>query len=194
MNIKFKVLLATLVVIGLLLIPSLENVDSSQQSEQPIEYQVITPPAAPDPNDAILEGNIGLTGYGAVNLIIRFFVPDSPDTEVMIAASPTNASGNFTIYGITPGTYDVGVKCDNSKSILVEDAVFTAGNTTEIAFGNLLRGDLNQDDAVIALDFSILNAQFNTIGDCWGYAGDWLMPECPEVATAVGRCYFYIIG
>jgi len=139
---------------------------------------------------ATLTGNVGLTGFGRVNLVVRFFTPDS-DTEICKACAPTDADGDFTIYGIPAGTYDVGVKCDNSKSILVEDEVFSDGDTTDIDFGNLLRGDLNQDDAVVAGDFSILNGQFNTIGDCYGYAGDWLIPVCPSPPPG-GACYGYV--
>jgi len=142
---------------------------------------------------ATLTGNVGLLGQGRVNLVVRFFTPDT-DTELFKACAPTDADGDFTIYGIPVGTYDVGVKSDNSKSILAEDKVFTDGNTTDIDFGNLLRGDLNQDDAVTGIDFSILNGQYNTLGDCYGYAGDWLMPQCPSPPPAGGACYGYVIS
>jgi len=141
---------------------------------------------------ATLAGNIGLTGLGAVNLVVRFFTPNT-QTEVMKACSPTDASGNFTIYGVTPGTYDVGVKCDNSLSLLTEDQVFTEGNTTNINFGNLLRGDLNQNDACTSVDYSILAGNFNKAGACYGYPGNWLIPACPSPPPG-GACYGYVIS
>ena len=141
---------------------------------------------------ATLQGNVNLLGYGAVNLVVRFFTPNT-QTEVMKACSPTDASGNFTIYGITPGTYDVGVKCDNSLSILSEDQVFTEDNTTTINFGSLLRGDLNQDDAVTSPDYSILSSNFNKVGPCYGYPGNWLVPQCPSLPPG-GACYGYVIS
>jgi len=142
---------------------------------------------------ATLAGNVGLMDFGAVNLVVRFFTPNT-QTEVMKACSPTDASGNFTIYGVTPGTYDVGVKCDNSLSLLTEDQVFIDGNTTNINFGNLLRGDLTGDDYVGGTDYSILSGNYNKVGPCYGYAGNWLIPQCPSPPPAGGACYGYIIG
>ena len=123
---------------------------------------------------ATLAGSVTIQG-GQKNLVVRFFTPDT-QTEVMKACSPIDSSGNFTIYGITPGTYDVGVKCDSSLSLLAKDKVFTEGGTTNIAFGTLLGGDLNGDDIVDSGDYSILSANYNKWGGCYGYAGNWLIP------------------
>jgi hypothetical protein len=142
---------------------------------------------------ATLAGNVVLGALTAVNLVVRFFTPNT-QTEVMRACSPTDASGNFTIYGITPGTYDVGVKCDKSLSLLAEDKVFTEGNTTTINFGNLLGGDLNADDWVTGTDRSILLANWGLSGACAGYAGNWLIPQCPSPSPAGGACYGYVIS
>lgn len=155
------------------------------------------PPSSPGPGDAILNGTVNLSAGASlldpVNLVVRFFTPNTT-SEVMRACSPTNVDGNFTIYGITPGTYDVGVKSDNSLSILIEDKVFTGSNTTEIDFSTLKRGDVNNDDYVTSADRSILYLYWGQGGDCWNYTGDWLMPECPA-GIAVGEiCYGYIIG
>ena len=124
---------------------------------------------------ATLAGSVTLGSFGAKNFVVRFFTPGT-QTEVMKACSPSDINGNFTIYGITPGTYDVGIKCDSSLSLLAKDQVFTEGNTTNINFGTLLEGDLNGNDYVGSVDFSILSGNFQKLGDCYGYVGDWLMP------------------
>jgi len=143
---------------------------------------------------ATLSGNVDLTLLDPVNLVVRFFTPGT-DTEVMKACSPTDASGNFTIYGITPGTYDVGVKSDNSLSLLAEGEEFTEGETTEISFGVLKRGDITNDDYVAELDNSLISLYWHQWGPCYGYAGNWLMPPCPGGAPPPGgACYGYVIS
>ena len=112
---------------------------------------------------------------GGTNLVVRFFTPGT-QTEVMKACSPTDASGYFTIYGITPGTYDVGIKNSGSLSNLVASQVFTGGNITEVDFGAIRMGDLTNDDWVTAQDRSILYVWYGLSGDCNGYPGNWLMP------------------
>jgi len=141
---------------------------------------------------ATLAGSVTLQG-GQKNIVVRFFTPNT-QTEVMKACSPTDASGNFTIYGITPGTYDVGVKCDSSLSLLAEDKVFTDGQTTNISFGTLLQGDLTGDDYIDATDYTYLSDNWQKWGPCYGYAGNWLIPACPSPPPAEGACYGYVIG
>ena len=129
----------------------------------------------------------------AQNVVVRFFTPDT-DTEIHKACAPTDGAGDFTIYGIPPGTYDVGVKPQGCLSILAEDKVFTDGNTTDIDFGDLYAGDLDGNDVGTILDYSIFAAQANgKAGDCYGYPGNWLIPECPAPPPTEGACYGYII-
>jgi len=142
---------------------------------------------------ATLDGNVGLCGLGRVNIVVRFFTPNT-QTEVMKACAPTDADGDFTIYGITPGIYDVGVKTDNSLSILKQDEEFTDEETTEINFGDLKRGDLNADDFIDGSDYGPMGDNWNAWGDCIGYSGDWLIPQCPSPPPAGGACYGYVIS
>jgi len=142
---------------------------------------------------ATLDGNVGLTGCAPINLVVRFFTPDT-EIEVFKACAPTDADGDFTIYGIPPGTYDVGIKADTTLSELVEDEVFTEGDTTEINFGNLRFGDLNGDDIANAIDQGLLYNCWNQGGDCLGYGGNWLMPACPSPPPAGGACYGFVIS
>lgn len=142
---------------------------------------------------ATLDGTVGLMSSNPTNVVVRFFTPNT-QTEVMKACSPTDTNGDFTIYGITPGTYDVAVKTDSSLSILKEDEGFTEGNTTEIDFGTLVEGDLNDNDWVDMDDYLTLVANHDKVGDCYGYAGDWKLPECPSPPPAEGKCYGYVIS
>lgn len=131
---------------------------------------------------ATLAGGVTLGAGGQKNIVVRFFTPDT-DTEIHKSASVTDASGNFYVYDAPVGTYDVGIKCDSSLSLLAEDEDFTEGNTTDINFGTLLHGDLNDSDKVDAADVSILSPNYDLSGACSGYAGDWLLPEvAPPVA------------
>lgn len=123
---------------------------------------------------ATLNGSVTMQG-GQKNLVIRFFIPGA-QTEVAKYARALNAGGAFVIIGITPGTYDVGVKCDSSLSLLAEDKVFTEGNTTNINFGTLLGGDLTGDDYIDTTDYATLSANWLKWGGCFGYPGNWLMP------------------
>ena len=149
---------------------------------------------------ATLQGNVPIGSYPAVNVVVRFFTPDTT-TEVMKACSPTDASGNFTIYGITPGTYDVGVKAGGYTSTLVEDKVFTEGETTTIDFpsggGESLGwygGDVDGNDKIDSKDSAFVTNNYGKRGACWNYPGNWLIPKCPSPPPAGGACYGYVIS
>ena len=106
----------------------------------------------------------------------------------------TAICGSFYVYDAPVGTLDVGIKNCGSLSNLAQDQVFTEGNTTEIDFGALRMGDLNNDDAVTAADQGVMYDWWNKGGDCYGYPGNWLIPACPSPPPAGGACYGYIIG
>ncbi len=146
---------------------------------------------------ATLSGSVVLTGV-PVNVVVRFFTPNTT-TEVMKACSPTDASGNFTIYGITPGTYDVGVKAGGYTSTLVEDEVFVEGETTDIDFpaGTSLGwygGDIDGNDKIDSTDYAMVTTNYGNRGKCWNYPGNWLIPECPSPPPPGGACYGYVIS
>jgi len=124
---------------------------------------------------ATLTGNIAIGTNGARNVVVRFFTPNT-DTEIFKACAPTDASGDFTISGCPSGTYDVGLRADGCLTMLEEDKVFTAGNTTDIDFGTPYYGDLQITDKVDGFDQSLLNVAYGKTGGCRGYAGNWLMP------------------
>lgn len=124
---------------------------------------------------ATLQGSIEMNGAGAVDLVVRFFTPDT-DTEIFKTWVRTEADGNFTVEDCPEGTYDVGIKASHSLSLLAEDKVFVAGETTEVDFGTMLRGDLDNDDACDYIDLAIFGDAYRKIGDCVGYGGNWNIP------------------
>ena len=102
-----------------------------------------------------LDGHVGLGGLAATNVTVRFFTAGTT-SEVMKKYGTTDASGNFTISGITPGTYDVGVKGSTSLSKLVAGVTFSSA--TAVDFGALSEGDSSNDDYIDASDYAALSA------------------------------------
>lgn len=136
-----------------------------------------------------LDGSIALEGNPAVNVVVRFFTP-STDTEVHRSAAITDASGNFDIYDAPVGTFDVGIKPQHCLSQLAASQTFTEGGTTVIDFGAIRRGDLNLDDYITSVDQTIMFGHWGEGGDCYGYAGDWLMPEAAPAVGAIASSKF----
>ena len=127
------------------------------------------------PSGATLHGHFPGVFAPGNNVIVRLFTPGST-TEVAKYATATDASGDFTIEGITPGTYDVGIKTDSSLSELVANQAFTAGMTKEVTFPTVRYGDLSNDDYVDSSDYGVLSGNWLQWGGCFGYPGNWLMP------------------
>jgi len=92
-------------------------------------------------------------------LVVRFF---DNSTKVEMDGSPinitTDAYGDFTVGGIVPGSYDIGIKNFTSLSELVANVTMNAGALTEVDFGVLLEGDANNDDYISGGDYSRLSA------------------------------------
>jgi len=108
-----------------------------------------------------LEGHVGLSGFPATNVTVRFFVPGTQN-ETMKKCASTDSNGNFTIGFIDPGTYDVGVKGSTSLSRLVTNVTLTADNTTYVDFGVLLDGDASGDDYIDGSDYGPLSNAWNS--------------------------------
>ena len=142
---------------------------------------------------AHLDGNWPGVPSPGTNLVVRFFTPNT-DTEVHKSAAITDASGNFDVYDAPVGTYDVGIKSAGSVSELLEDKVFTEGDTTVCNFPSWRGGDLNNSDNVTLQDQNIVLANYGQKGGCYGYAGNWLIPPCPSPPPAGGACYGYVIS
>jgi hypothetical protein len=123
---------------------------------------------------ATLEGHVDLTGLPATNVTVRFFAPNTTTEYVaMKTHTSTDSNGNFTIPGIDPGTYDVGVKGSSSLSNLESGVNLIGGGTTYRDFGVLLEGDASGDDYVDGSDFGPLSDDWLKWGDCFGWSGNW---------------------
>lgn len=72
----------------------------------------------------------------------------------------TNTTGNatFTITGVPAGNYDYKVKVNNFLSKTIANTALNSPLT--LAFGSLKGGDLNNDNIVNSLDFSLLTSKW----------------------------------
>jgi len=122
-------------------------------------YEGITGDSQAEVPPATLDGHVDLSGFPATNVTVRFFTPNTT-TEAMKKYGTTDASGNFTISGLTPGTYDVAVKGQTSLSNLVTGVDLSIPGRTD--FGVLLEGDASSsnDDYI---DFS----DYGPLSDAW---------------------------
>jgi hypothetical protein len=115
---------------------------------------------------ATLEGHVNLQGLPATNVTVRFFAPNTTTEYVaMKTHTITDSNGNFTIPGIDPGTYDVGVKGSTSLSNLESGVNLTGGGTTYRDFGAFAEGDASGDDYIDGSDFGPLSVGWH------GYPG-----------------------
>jgi len=115
---------------------------------------------------ATLEGHVDLQGFPATDVTVRFFAPGTQN-EAMKKYTTTDASGNFTIGGLDPGTYDVAVKGQSSLSNLVEDVDLSVGGKAD--FGLLREGEANGDDYISGGDYSLLSSAWMT----WPGKANW---------------------
>ena len=116
-----------------------------------------------------LEGHVSFSGRGAAPcstwiepFVVMAFEPGNLSHALWTANATTNNTGVFTIPGLTPGAYDIGIKNWTCLSELATNVTLSAGNTTVVDFGTTREGDSNGNDAVTGMDFSILNGVFNT--------------------------------
>jgi hypothetical protein len=78
----------------------------------------------------------------------------------------TNNTGVFTITGVTPGTYDIGIKNWTCLSEVNTSVTLTAGETRVVNFGTTREGDSNNDDWIVLSDRTILYTGWNSqVGD-----------------------------
>jgi hypothetical protein len=123
-------------------------------------------------NTATLNGTVTLQGLTVgtsnyqVTLDVRLF---QPGTTTLIATfqATTDVNGNFSVTGITPGTYDVEVKEARRIGRIARGLTLAAGTNTR-TFGDLVAGDVSGDDNVTLVDYSRLRASY---GKCAGDTG-----------------------
>ena len=115
---------------------------------------------------ASLEGHVSYLSRGTNNsrwaepFKVRAFEPGNLNNELWNRTATTNNTGVFTITGLSPGTYDIGIKNWTCLSELVTGV--TLNSTTVVDFGTTREGDSNGNDAVTGMDFSLLAGVFNT--------------------------------
>jgi len=118
---------------------------------------------------ATLEGNVTFESRGIAPdpkwielFVVKGFEPGNLSNVLWIGNATTNNTGVFNISGLTPGTYDIGIKNWTCLSEVVTNVTLTAGMTTVVDFGTVRQGDANDDDYVGSSDFSLQNFAYNT--------------------------------
>jgi parallel beta-helix repeat protein len=115
---------------------------------------------------ATLEGHVSFTGRSLPSqwieqFVVKGFQPGNLTNELWNGTATTNNTGVFTITGLTPGTYDIGIKNATCLSELVTNVTLTAGVTAVANFGNR-EGDVKETDKVDGSDFALLSGAYNT--------------------------------
>jgi uncharacterized repeat protein (TIGR02543 family) len=115
------------------------------------------------PAGATLEGHVTFSGRGTAPcstwiepFVVKGFEHNNLTHVLWTTNATTNNTGVFTITGVTPGTYDIGIKNWTCLSEVVSNVTLTAGNTTVVNFGTTREGDSNNDDWITGADRSIL--------------------------------------
>jgi len=116
-----------------------------------------------------LEGHVSFSGRGAAPdakwiepFVVKGFESGNLSHVLWTTNATTNNTGVFTITGLTPGTYDIGIKNWTCLSELVTNVTLSAGVTTVVDFGTTREGDSDGNDAVTGMDFSLLAGAFGS--------------------------------
>jgi uncharacterized repeat protein (TIGR01451 family) len=96
-------------------------------------------------------------------------VPEGETDPLYTYTPTTDEYGEFTIEGITPGTYNVLVK--NSHTLQNMQVVTLDPGSITVDFGTLREGDANDDNYVTLVDFSILVTTFGLAEGDPGFDG-----------------------
>ena len=153
---------------------------------------------------ATLVGNVSFVGRGTApdakwieDFVVHFF-QDGNETAWSPINATTNTTGFFTIPGLAPGTYDIGIKNWTCLSEVASNVTVSEGVGAVVDFGTTREGDCDNDDWVTGADRSILymgwgtsdgtpgwnaHADFDRDGwltgadrsmmyTCWGQSGD----------------------
>jgi C1A family cysteine protease len=129
--------------------------------EAVIDYAVAVSPTAGA--TATLQGQVTFSGRGVAPcstwiepFVVKGFESGNLSHVLWTTNATTNNTGVFTITGLTPGTYDVGIKNWTCLSEKVAGVTLSAGVTTVVNFGTTREGDSNNDDWITGADRSIL--------------------------------------
>ncbi len=124
---------------------------------------------------ATLEGHVSFTERGTApnsrwieSFTVKGFEVGNLTNVIWAGNATTNNTGVFTISGLTPGTYDIGIKNWTCLSEVNTSVTLTVGNTTAADFGTTREGDSNNDDIITGADRSLL---YSGWGKSQGEAG-----------------------
>jgi len=112
---------------------------------------------------AALDANVTFVGRAKASQWIEPFVVHfiNATTETNVTAT-TNGTGWFTVTGIQPDTYDVGIKNVSCLSEVVTGQSFVMNQSTVIDFGTPREGDVDGNDLINMLDKGPLADAWNT--------------------------------
>ncbi|HEV7664027.1 MAG TPA: S8 family serine peptidase, partial [Chloroflexota bacterium] len=136
-----------------------------------------TPTSSPTPQSASASfwGRIAFLGRGPApnsswQTTVQLSFQQSHSSAVPTTASATtDTSGEFVVPNLQPGTYDVQLKMAQGLSKLAPGVVLSPGNNPALDFGQVAVGDINGDDAIDLLDFSMLRTTFGKCDRDTGY-------------------------
>ena len=124
---------------------------------------------------ATLEGHVSFAERGSAPcgtwiepFNVMLFEPGNLSHMLWTGNATTNSTGVFNITGLTPGTYDIGIKNWTCLSEVNTSVTLTADNTTVADFGTTREGDSNNDDIITGADRSLL---YSGWGKSQGEAG-----------------------
>ncbi len=114
--------------------------------------------------DATLQGQVQLQGRPPApherwraHLSISLTVPGESSPRYTFASTASDR-GQLTLTGLLPGTYDIRVK--NRHTLRNRRVVTLTSGVNLVYLGELQEGDINDDNAIDILDFSLLAAAF----------------------------------
>jgi hypothetical protein len=137
------------------------------RTSTPISTQTSTPTAVI--SNAVLYGSVNLQGRPLaphmrwITDLTVGLIANGESSPRYNLTTTTDNRGNFTLTDIQPGVYDVYIK--NSHTLQNNVTVTLVDGDNTLDFGTLREGDVNDDNYVSLLDFSLL---VKTYGKCQG--------------------------
>ena len=119
--------------------------------------------------NATLEGHVSFAERGSAPggtwiepFNVMLFEAGNLSHMLWTGNATTNSTGVFNITGLTPGTYDIGIKNWTCLSEVNTSVTLTVGNTTAADFGTTREGDSDNDDWITGADRNLLYTGWGT--------------------------------
>ena len=132
-----------------------DNTTGTPTGTEPYKSGVLSEGFSVVATGATLAGHVNYPGY-IQGFNVRLFQAGAP-YEVPNKSATTNGTGWFSVSGLDPGTYDIGIKNRTSVSEMNMSVTLNAGQTTTAEFGSIREGDCAPPDP----------------GDDWVSFSDW---------------------